>query len=73
MFTACDLLWSQHVDRIPANANRVLGFVKGTWSDLNDVGTSRTLFCSLVRPLLEYSCETWNRYTKCNIDKLLAV
>ena len=34
---------------------------------------TRTLYCSLVRPLLEYSCETWNPYTKRNIDKLEAV
>ena len=26
-----------------------------------------------MRPLLEYSCETWNPYTKHNIDKLKAV
>ena len=26
-----------------------------------------------MRPLLEYSCETWNPYTKRNIDKLEAV
>ena len=33
----------------------------------------RTLYCSLVRPLLEYSCETWNPCTKRTIDKLEAV
>ena len=34
-----------------------------------------TLYCSLVRPLLEYSCQTWNtkRHTKRKIDKLEAV
>ena len=32
----------------------------------------RTLYCSLVRPLLVYSCETWNPHTKRNIDKLEA-
>ena len=26
-----------------------------------------------MRPLLEYSCETWNPHTKRNIDKLEAV
>ena len=26
-----------------------------------------------MRLLLEYSCETWNPHTKCNIDKLEAV
>ena len=46
--------------------------VKRTRSDLNDVDTMRTLYCSLVRPLLEYSCEPWNPYTKRNIDKLEA-
>ena len=30
----------------------------------------RTLYCSLVRPLLEYSCQTWNPYTKRNIIKI---
>ena len=73
MFTATDLPWSQHVDRINAKANRVLGLVKRTCRDLNDVDTMRTLYCSLVRPLLEYSCETWKPYTKRNIDKLEAV
>ena len=33
----------------------------------------KTLYCSLVRPLLEYSYETWNPHTKRNIDKLEAV
>ena len=33
----------------------------------------KTLYCSLVRPSLEYSCETWNPHTKRNIDKWEAV
>ena len=33
----------------------------------------KTLYCSLVRPLLEYSWETWNPHTKRNIDKMEAV
>ena len=73
LFTAGDLSWNQHVDKITAKANRVLGLVKRTCRDLNDVDTMRTLYGSLVRPLLEYSCETWNPHTKRNIDKLDAV
>lgn len=73
LFTASGLSWNQHIDRITAKANRVLGLVKRTCRDLNDVETKSTLYCSLVRPLLEYSCETWNPYTKRNIDKLEAV
>ena len=35
--------------------------------------TLRTLYCSLVRPLLEYSCETWNRHKQRNINKWEAI
>ena len=61
------------VDRITAKDNKVLGLLKRACRDLNDVDSMRTLYCSLVRPLLEYSCETWNPYTKRNSDKLEAV
>ena len=53
-------------------ANRVLGLVKRTCSYLRNIDAMKTLNCSLVRPLLEYSCETWNPRTKRNIDKLEA-
>jgi hypothetical protein len=32
-----------------------------------------TLYYSLVKPLLDYACETLNPYTNRNIDKLEAV
>ena len=72
LFTASNLSWNQHVDKITAKANRVLGWVKRTCRDLKDIDTTNTLYGSLVRPLLEYSCETWNPHTKRNIDKLEA-
>ena len=73
LFTASNLSWNQHVDKITAKANRVLGLVKRTCRDLKAIDTMKTLYCSLVRPLLEYSCETWNPRSKRNIDKLEAV
>ena len=73
LFTTSNLSWNQHVDKITAKANRVLGLVKRTCWDLRDIDTMNTLYCSLVRPLLEYSCETWNPHTERNIDKLEAV
>ena len=73
LFTASNLSLNQHLDKITAQANRVLGLVKRTCRDLKDIDTMNTLYCSLVRPLLEYSCETWNPHTKRNIDKLEAV
>ena len=68
-------------DKITAKANGVLVLVKRTCRDLKDIDTMKTLYCSLVRPLLVYSWETflffpwetWKPHTKGNIDKLEAV
>ena len=68
LFTASNLSWNQHVDKKTAKANRVLGLVKRPCRDVKDIDTMNTLYCSLVKPLLEYSCETWNSHTKRNID-----
>ena len=73
MFTAGDLSWSLHVDKITGKANGVFVLVKRTCRDLKDIDTMKTLYCSLVRPLLVYSWETWKLHTKRNIDKLEAV
>ena len=35
--TACDLSLNQHLHKITANANRVLGLVKRTFRDLRDI------------------------------------
>ena len=60
LFTTSDLLWNQHVVRITAKANRVLGLVNRTCGGLKDINTMKTLYCSLVRALLgRDSCETW--------------
>ena len=69
-------------DKITATANGVLVLVKRTCRDLKDIDAMKTLYCSLVRPLLVYSWktfffffpwETWKPHTKGNIDKLEAV
>ena len=73
LFTASNFSGNQHVDKITAKANRVLGLVRRTCRDVKDIDTMNILYCSLVRPLLESSCENWNPHTKRNIDKLQAV
>ena len=47
LFTASNLSWNQHVDKITAKANRVLGLVKRTCRDLKDIDIMKTLYCSL--------------------------
>ena len=71
MFTAGDLSWNLHVDKITVKANGVLVLVKRTCRDLKDIATMKTLYSSLVRPLLVYSWETWKPPTKSSIDKFV--
>ena len=44
LFTASNLSWNQHVDKITAKTNRVLGLVKRTCRDLKDIDTMNTLY-----------------------------
>ena len=73
LLTSSSLSWNSHIDFIAAKANKILGLVKRSCMDIKDVTTLRTLYSSLIRPLLEYSCETWNPHTQRNINKLEAI
>ena len=73
LLNTSNLSWNSHTDTITARANRVLGLVKRTCMDFKDVTTLRTLYCSLVRPLLDYSCETWNPHTQRNINRIQSI
>ena len=73
LLTSSNLSWNSHIDSITAKAIKVLGLVKRTCMDFKDITTLRTLYCSLVRPLLEYSCETWNPHTQRNINRIEAI
>lgn len=37
----------------------MLGFIKRRASEFNNVRVSKTLYCSFVRPILEYCCFIW--------------
>ena len=58
-----NLSWNTHVDRITANANMSLGFIK-----INIKTKSPQIremaYQSLVRPQLEYASAVWDPHTK---------
>ena len=61
---SCRLQWTSHIENIPAKANRTLGLVKRICHDVDDVRTRRLLYCSLVKPELEYCpMSLWSPYT----------
>ena len=50
----CTLSFVDHIDTIVSRALGVLGFNKRNTSEFRNINAIRLLYCSLVRPLLEY-------------------
>ena len=58
-----NLSWNTHVDRITANANRSLGFIKRIIKTKSPQ-IREMAYQSLVRPQLEYTSAVWDPHTK---------
>ena len=59
-----------HLNYIIAKANIRMGFVKRNTNDFTNLRTFTTLYCALVRPILEYAASIWNPKYDCNIRRL---
>jgi len=55
-----NLNFAKHYDLIIAKSKRMLGFIKRRAQEFNNVWVTKTLYCSLVRPLLEYCSLIWD-------------
>ena len=53
-----------HIKHMICKANRILGMIRHTCSDIYDIQTRKILYLAHVRPILEYSSEIWNHITK---------
>ena len=60
---SCDLSWLKHMEVIVAKANKTLGLIKRMMKNSNDPKVRKTVFCALVRPILEYASNLWLPYT----------
>ena len=60
--------FSNHISKVAAKANSVLGRIKRTFTHL-DVENVRLLYKSLVRPHLEYGVQSWSPHYRRDIDK----
>ena len=58
-----DLSWSKHIQVTVAKANKTLGLIKRICRDIHDPTTRRFLYCSLVRPKMEYASNVWSPNT----------
>ncbi|MCG7874753.1 MAG: hypothetical protein JAY78_00305 [Candidatus Thiodiazotropha taylori] len=67
-----NLTWNAHVDATTKKANNSLAFLRRNLASCpKDVKAQS--YQSLVRPILEYACTSWDPHTKVNIQQLEAV
>lgn len=59
-----------HIDFMCAKACRMLGFLKRNTKEFKDFLTLKTLFCSLVRSILEYGSIIWNPSYQVHCERL---
>lgn len=67
------LTFKQQIDKVTSSGHTVLGFVKRRAKEFNDPYLTKNMYCSLVRPILEYASIIWSPYRKVDIDKIESV
>lgn len=63
-----ELTWHNHINKIKKKANSTLGFLKRNLSRAS-VNCKKTAYLSLVLPILEYGCISWDPYKKMTFKK----
>ena len=66
------LKWADHIQSAISKANREIGIIRNSFKSL-DLISLRLLYCSLVRPHLDYAVSVWNPYFKKDINLLEGV
>ena len=64
---------NMHVDHIIKKSMRMLGFIKRFSKEFNDIYIAKTLFVSLVRPILEFASLIWSPCFVTHIARVEAV
>lgn len=62
-----DLEWSEHTRQAVSKTNRILGLLNNTFLYM-DIPLMKTLYCSYVRPHLEYASSVSNPHCKKDIE-----
>ena len=64
-----NLKWSNHINKIHNKANIILGVIRRNLKNCPKIFKEKA-YISLVRPVLEYGCITWDPHTKQDSDRL---
>ena len=65
-----DLSWSEHIQSICVKSKKLIGLLYRRFYGNADPATILILYCTLVRPHLEYACQVWSPYTQRDKDLL---
>lgn len=64
------LRFNEHISSVISKAWSALGFIRRHASMFNDVYALKTLFCALVRSILEYAAPVWSPYHMTHIIRI---
>ncbi len=64
-----DLKWDNHISNITSSANKINGFIRRNLFSCTKQ-TKAAAYCTLVRPILEYSSSVWDPYTTDHIHQI---
>jgi hypothetical protein len=67
---SCNLDPSAHIEYMCCKALKTLGLVMRLTKDLRLKSSLKTLFCALVRPILEYGAVVWDPHTADNAKQI---
>lgn len=67
------LTFKRHMDRVISKCRSTLGLVKRFTKEFEDVTVARTLYCSLVRTIVEYAAPAWTPYHTTHIARIESI
>ena len=67
------LTMTKHIDTVISRAGATLGLVKFFSRGFDNSRATKTLYCTLVRSLLEYAAPVWSPDTACHINRLESI
>lgn len=69
----CKARFNEHISTVTAKAFAILGFVKRNTKAFQDIYALKSLYCALVRSILEYAVVVWAPYHAVHINRMEAI
>lgn len=64
------LNFAEHISKTTTKAFAMLGFIRRNASEFQDVYALKTVYCAIVRSLLEYAVQIWAPYQETHISRI---